>query len=1322
MRTSISAITQSLLSLSWGRNSRWIEFVVFLLLCTLATTAEAGQVNTSLTQSIMNPGETTTLKIDLKNPLQSPLTNLRFSTPLVLPAGMTVTNAASFVTTSCGGNITLNLATDRKSFNISGGTIPAAPNSYTEGKCTISIDVTTTVQGNSTISLPVGSVLNDQNETNINPAQITLQVNNVSAPTISLGFNPNTVSSGQISTLTIGIKNNDTKLSMTGVNLLDSLPLNLSIAGAAGTSNCGSGTISTSTNSSGVNNTYALTNATVATGATCTITFPVVSNTAGTYNYSILNTSNKFTNNQGLISTSSPSATLSVQDLLVFTSFNPTTTAVNQSAQLIIDLENWGTVNNYTGVTLTDILPANLIIAPTPNITNSCGGTATATTNSSTNIATIQLGNRTTVNGVTTVTNGGTIDKGDGVNPGKCRITVDVISTVAATYTNTIAANAVITNQGAKNPYAVAATLKVIVLGGNGSITVDKAFSPTLIAVNSRSQLKITITNSNTNLSKNLTNLRLVDNFANPLLKIASPANASTTCTGATIAAVPGTSSLTIDGGQLLKNNSCTITIDVTSGTPTTSAAPYNNTIDLGSITTAEGETNSNSKTASLNVSPGVEVSQTFTPTTIAANGHSILVVTLKNYLPYAVTGVSLTDPLPQNSGKAILVDPTDNKATTCMGGVVTVPSNRQSFSISGATIPAGVGNTPGICTFQVDVTSSANTNTSNTTIIPVGSIVANQQGISNTNSASAKLTFRNDLDIEVNKSFDPISVSPGGYSTAMITVGNQTTADYPNLEFTDNLPLGMRVANVPNPTTTCLGGTITAIPGATSFNFKGQKMASLTSCNIKVRVTSTSLTNLINTIGVGTISSTNGVKNSQSASATLDNNTSLGVAKSFSPAIVAPNQVSQMRIEIYNPYIQPLSGLAWTDSLISGLQVDTATATTNSCGGSLNISTNPITLTGANIGAQASCAVTLGVKSATVGSYLNKIPANRPDLSPPTVGVTTIEGFSNYYEAKDTLIVANQPTVTKSFTPTSIAPYGVSTLKLTLTNPNDSDSYLTQDFVDNLPAGMTVASSPNIKLTGASDCTITKPNVIATAGDNKVTILNGALLPKKTTTTINGGCTIAIDVNATTVGTYTNRVLGGTLQTTMGKYLTDATADLMVVGNGNFRIVKRITGINGTTIGIGANGTSIDLTSPSNDTDLRWPNSYIRGAKDGGFVRSGDTIEYTVYFLSNGNYPVTDVSVCDRIPANTTFLPNSFGTDRGMILQLGNGNFTSLTNSGTDSDRGQLIPANNVRDSCRKLPGGDGIQVELANRNWSSDKQLPANFYGLVRFQVKVD
>lgn len=33
-----------------------------------------------------------------------------------------------------------------------------------------------------------------------------------------------------------------------------------------------------------------------------------------------------------------------------------------------------------------------------------------------------------------------------------------------------------------------------------------------------------------------------------------------------------------------------------------------------------------------------------------------------------------------------------------------------------------------------------------------------------------------------------------------------------------------------------------------------------------------------------------------------------------------------------------------------------------------------------------------------------------------------------------------------------------------------------------------------------------------------------------------------------------------------------------------------------------------------------------------------------------------------------------------------------------------------------------DSIEVELANQDWAMDKNLPANFYGLMRFHVKVD
>ncbi len=53
------------------------------------------------------------------------------------------------------------------------------------------------------------------------------------------------------------------------------------------------------------------------------------------------------------------------------------------------------------------------------------------------------------------------------------------------------------------------------------------------------------------------------DNLPIPGITVASPANASTTCTDGTITAVPGTAVISYIGGSVSANASCTVSVDV---------------------------------------------------------------------------------------------------------------------------------------------------------------------------------------------------------------------------------------------------------------------------------------------------------------------------------------------------------------------------------------------------------------------------------------------------------------------------------------------------------------------------------------------------------------------------------------------------------------------------------------------------------------------------------------------------------------------------------------------------------------------------------------
>lgn len=209
--------------------------------------------------------------------------------------------------------------------------------------------------------------------------------------------------------------------------------------------------------------------------------------------------------------------------------------------------------------------------------------------------------------------------------------------------------------------------------------------------------------------------------------------------------------------------------------------------------------------------------------------------------------------------------------------------------------------------------------------------------------------------------------------------------------------------------------------------------------------------------------------------------------------------------------------------------------------------------------------------------------------------------------------------------------------------------------------------------------------------------------------------------------------------------------------------LLKRITKINRTTIAKASNGSTINLTTvvpqPNNPDTLRdesndstinssnaatttpWPAAnYPQGSIDAGVIKTGDLIEYTIYFLSNGGKPVTNANLCDWVPTNTVFEPNSYGVGQGIQLAIG---FTvnTLTNV-PDGDRGvffnpgTILPATYPSGStslltCRTPAGFEGaVVVNLVKSTLSApDNQLPnatsagtpGNSYGFIRFVSKV-
>src|SRR5215216_2393769 len=181
----------------------------------------------------------------------------------------------------------------------------------------------------------------------------------------------------------------------------------------------------------------------------------------------------------------------------------------------------------------------------------------------------------------------------------------------------------------------------------------------------------------------------------------------------------------------------------------------------------------------------------------------------------------------------------------------------------------------------------------------------------------------------QMNKSFTPLSIDPGGVSRLEVTIYNPNVFELTGASWTDNLAgvqPGILIANPVNISNSC-GGTVSAQSGGTTLSLSGgtvpaQGGSTPGSCTVGIDVTSTTMGNLINTIPRNALSSRgNGetVTNTSPASATLHVNVvqSPTLSKSFSPNTILVGQTSQLTIRIRNNNLDTgLTQSSLTDSL----------------------------------------------------------------------------------------------------------------------------------------------------------------------------------------------------------------------------------------------------------------------------------------------------------------------------------------------------------------------------------------------------------------------
>jgi len=1026
--------------------------------------------------STIVPGDITAFRITLTNDSTgAAVTNVAF-TDNMAAANITVAGAG-VVANICGGVVTAVVGTN--TFDLAGGTIPLAPGGGTLGSCDIVVEVTSTAAGTApTNTIAINAVTGDDGaaQTNGSAAAQSFTVLTLQPPTLAKLFMPDAVVQGdETSRLRLTIANPNSTADLPLTTVTDNLPASMEVAAVPNASvNCsGTGSSNGSFTPTAGDTALTLTGGAVGRSGTCVIEVDVIGTTAGaTGSQNLLNTLNAADvgNTRGLVPVANASDTLTVNSpLRVAKSFTPDPVRAGQQATLTITLSN---DRPLTAITLTNFTddpigsPAGLAV--TGAVTNTCGGVSVATAGNSG----IEL-------------TGGTIPAN-----ASCTITVPYTATlpVAGTpqsFSNTIAAGAVGNTDGFISP-AASDTVTV-----NDQLTVSKAVSPTTVAPGNLVTYTVTVRNFT---GGTLAGVSFTDNLPGGIAAVATPVPAISAGCGAftndfSTATAP-LFNFDMPAGTAGSPGVCTLTfaaqapLVATAGTNLDNVLPANTVQTAGTCGAGAVCNTGPSDTARTTIINTAPLAKAFSPNSLSEGGIAQLTITLSNNSANSLTGVDLTDNLPNLAGPPatqVLIANPANASTTCAGGpTITATPGASSVRIQSATLPARTGGglgAPGSCVLRVNVSGPAGAYTNT---LPANSLIATEtlpdastRAVTFPIDASAPLTLSPALT--ATKAFSPATVQAGGVSRLAVRLGNIGTGTLSNVSFTDPLPADMTIATPPNATTTCTGAPVLgATAGAASFTLTGVVIAPGGQCEALVDVAASSGANSVNTIPPGNVTAAGGVQNTTPVTATLTKSAGgVVVNKSINPnSITAPGQA--------------------------------ATATANA---------TRFSLAGAQLAASGNagdtCTVSVDVTTTVIGTIQNTIPAN---------AITTAQGVTNTLQAVSSPATLARLGTQKTFTPPTIAPGQRSRLRLRFINPL-AVPLTAITVTDNLPAGLVVppGANPTTTCTGA---TVSAPTTTS------VRISGGTLSAAPTGGTVS--CDAEIDVFAAAVGTLQNVIPAG--------------------------------------------------------------------------------------------------------------------------------------------------------------------------------------------------
>lgn len=766
-------------------------------------------------------------------------------------------------------------------------------------------------------------------------------------------------------------------------------------------------------------------------------------------------------------------------------------------------------------------------------------------------------------------------------------------------------------------------------------------------------------------------------------------------------------------------------------------AASVNNTATVDQVpseSSAKLANNSSTITTSVGQSSDLGIVKSHTDTFVIGQNAAYQIKVANNGPSSIPTSqaVTFTDTLPNNLSFVSTGSGGDGFTCSASGSTVTCTK----------TNGLAVGVTANV-TLNVNIGAATPTGTNsitNTASFPASILTAvADSNTSNDSSSDPTTIYAKEADLVMDKShIGTFTIGRQAVYTLQVTNNGPATAVTPTI--TDNLPSNLSAVSFLGQDWTCSGTTNISCTYSKDLAAKAS-----TAVDVTVSVGSGTPTGTNSITNSATVSSAtpdpNSGNNTDSDPTTVVNGADLAVTKTHTGTL-APGTTGSYTITVTNngPDIAA-QNIRVTDYLpdkvryVSSSSTGGFTCTSDSAASGNTVSC--VRNTALGLGSANAAIITLNVEvlSDALSPLVNEVFVGGSPTPDPDVTNNSATDLTSF---------GPDLTVTKTHTGNFTPGQTGATYAITVRNIGSTATSGAVSLVDDLPSGLiynSITAPSGWSCTTAANTPTNGRTRITCTTNNSLVVFNAS-----NTAATSYPFTLKVDVASSPPNSVTNTVTvsGGGDTNSTNNTASDPTT--LGASQPNLLLVKRITAVtrNGAAIN-NYNGQALNQwhdDSTTNDNDSKWPtkNTYLRGAISGGVVMPGDEVEYTVYFLSNGASDAKNVTICDLVPTNSTFVNNAFNgstprdggtpsTDSGIALALDATTLPTnptvyLTNIADAPDRGQFFPPGTTPStSCSGQNTNGAIVVKVSpNLPHATAPGTPPNSYGFIRFRAKVN